>query len=503
MTNHTKRATQEERCELKKKIKDNQTKIRLDALETGNLSSPRTQEANTTFPAKTVEEEKQFRADVLSSQIKSWSKLLPLIFTRFSKVPDPRNPRKIKHKIAVLLMHGLMLFLFRFSSRKAINKELSKPQFHENMKALFPNFDSTPHGDTVARLLEKIDFSDIENIHISMVKKLISQKKFRNMLILGHIPISIDGVHKLVRNGESQSVEWLERKIQSPDGKITQQYVAVLEANITLYNGLTIPLVSEFLHYDGNVDNITKQDCELTGFKRICAKLKSNFKRQKIILFLDKLYATENVLKEVSKKCWSHVIVFPSDKLTIIGKQINGNTVGRLFIPNQFKYNGREQSWCWDNNLKWRELSDLHVVSCLEKWSVVNPKTGNPEIKYSEHKWMTNISLNINNLHELCNLGARKRWGIEDSNNTEKNRGYSYKHAFSYQWNAMICFHLLMRLAHAINALSEFTTLLKKYIKRFGCSYILSIIKETLWNPWFSKSWFKSQIVKPFIFSIE
>ena len=503
MSNNKTRKTQEERDAMKKKIRMNQGKLRHDSLQTGNLSPPRTQEFNAKFPAKTIEEEMEFRDNVLSDQIKAWSKLLPQIFTRFQKVPDPRNPNKIKHKIAVLMMSALMLFVFRFGSRKAINKELAKPQFHENMKALFPEFDSIPHGDTVARLLERIEFSNIEDIHVAMIKKLISQKKFKNMLILGNLPISIDGVHKLSRNGELQGVEWLERTIKSPDGKITQQYVAILEANITLQNGLTIPLFSEFLHYDGNMNNITKQDCELTGFKRICDKLKSYFKRQHIMLCLDKLYANENVLKEIELKQWKYTIVLPSDKLTLINGQLKQEKINTLSIPCQNKYRGREQLWHWNNNLEWRDLPDLHVVSCFEKWSVINTETGEAEDKYSEHKWITNIELSIKNLHELCNLGARKRWGIEDSNNTEKNRGYSYRHAFSYQWNAMICFHLMMRLAHAINALSEFTKVLKEYIKNFGCSYILSMIKETLWGPWFSIEWFKNQIIKPFTLSIE
>jgi hypothetical protein len=503
MSESQSRKTQAERDELKKKIQDNQAIIRSDVLKTGNLTPPRTQQSNAKFPAKNVEEENQLRDDILSSQIGVWSKLLPKLFAMFKKVTDPRNPKKIKHQIAVLLMHALLLFVFRFGSRRAISKELAKPQFHENMKALFPEFESIPHGDTVGKLLERIDFTDIEAIHVAMIKKLIKKKKFKKFLILGNLPISIDGVHKLSRDGELQGVEWLERKIKSADGKIMQQYVAILEANITLQNGLTIPLVSEFLYYDGNENNISKQDCELTGFKRICEKLKSYFKRQNIILCLDKLYANEAVLKEINDRKWKYIIVFPSDKLTIIDRQLKGQKANEVYIPGQLKYNGREQQWHWENNLQWRDFSNLHVVACFEKWFVVNKETGEIEAKYSEHKWITNIELSIKNIHELCNLGARKRWGIEDSNNTEKNRGYNYKHAFSYTWNAMICFHLMMRLAHAINALSEFIKRLKAYIKQFGCGYILSMIKDVMWGPWFDKKWFQKTILKPFIFSIE
>ncbi len=96
-------------------------------------------------------------------------------------------------------------------------------------------------------------------------------------------------------------------------------------------------------------------------------------------------------------------------------------------------------------------------------------------------------------MHELMNLGARKKEFIEDSINTEKNRGYHYKHAFSYDWHSIQGFHYLMRLAHAINALSEFTKTLKRYIKTLGCSATLTFIKKTLFSPWLSKAWYAAQ----------
>ena len=94
------------------------------------------------------------------------------------------------------------------------------------------------------------------------------------------------------------------------------------------------------------------------------------------------------------------------------------------------------------------------------------------------------------------NCGARKKELIEDSINTEKNRGYHYKHAFSYNWNAMQGFHYLMRLGHAINAISEFTKKLKKYIRELGCSATLKLIKETLFSPWLSLTWYEAQVLQ-------
>ena len=84
----------------------------------------------------------------------------------------------------------------------------------------------------------------------------------------------------------------------------------------------------------------------------------------------------------------------------------------------------------------------------------------------------------MHNAHEIFNLGARKKESIEDSFNTEKNRGYHYTHAYSYNWNAMQGFHLLMRLGHAINALSAFTKELKRFMKEQGYSAVLKRLRK-------------------------
>jgi hypothetical protein len=124
---------------------------------------------------------------------------------------------------------------------------------------------------------------------------------------------------------------------------------------------------------------------------------------------------------------------------------------------------------------------------------VANKKTGAFEIKYSEHTWISSIPVSIDNVHELLNLGVRKKEAIEDSINTEKNRGYHCKHLFSHNWNAMKGFHLLMRLGHALNALSQFANKLKKYVKDNGVNATLKFIKETLFSPWLSVEWYDAQ----------
>ena len=270
-----------------------------------------------------------------------------------------------------------------------------------------------------------------------------------------------------------------------------QKYVYVLEVNITLHNGLSIPLMTEFLYYDGN-PNIGKQDCELVAVKRLAQRLKAYFKRQNIVIFLDKLYANDSVISLLNKLSWKFIIVLPSHKLKKINEELKKGNDKRFLIPNLHKFRGRDQEWIISNMITTNAGNIINAILCLESWKEIDQASGETIIKFSEHKWITNFDLSIRNLHEVANLGARKRWGIEDSNNTEKNRGYNYKHLFSSNWIAMRCYHYLMRLGHILNAISEFTKNIKEMISKFGCSFILSIIKETLSNPWLNANWINS-----------
>ena len=156
------------------------------------------------------------------------------------------------------------------------------------------------------------------------------------------------------------------------------------------------------------------------------------------------------------------------------------------------------KSFYWENTIEYGYDYQLKInlVGCFERWEEVNKTTGEIEVKQSEYTWISSVPMSIEKVHGLCNLGTRKKELIEDSINTEKNRGYKYKHTFSYNWNAMQCFHYLMRLGHAINALSEFTKKLKKYIKATGVSATLKFIKETLFSPWLPSEWYAEQTTK-------
>ncbi|MEO8402220.1 MAG: transposase family protein [Gammaproteobacteria bacterium] len=460
------------RADLKNKISVSQKQVRegINAADANIIH--RTQAVNAKRSYQTVEEDKVARQDILAEQIKVWRRTLPPLLKKLSCIPDPRRPKSIKHKMVVLMIFGLLAFVFRLSSRREMNRELTGAVINHHLQKIFPELNSIPHADTLARLLKKINVRDIEISHIALIKQLINGKKLKKLLINGCLPITIDGCQKLFRNGLLHDSHWLQRTVGSKESKTDQQYVYAMEANITLKNGLSIPLLTEYLSMENNQlsNPVSKQDCELNAFERLAERLKQHFPRLKIIVFMDSLYATQSVMGILHQCHWEYVINFSKNRLKNFAEILNKQRKARTVIPGQPYYRGRRQEFYWKNNLEHGYDWELRVslVACLERREEVNRQTGSVEIKYSEHTWISSIPISIDNAHELLNLGARKKEAIEDSINTEKNRGYHYKHLFSHNWNAMRGFHLLMRLGHALNALTQFSKKLKKYVRDNG-----------------------------------
>jgi hypothetical protein len=196
-----------------------------------------------------VEEERAARREAAEEQIKIFRSLLPTLLKRLSRMRDPRNPKTLRHKLTVVMIYGLLGFVFQMASRREANRRMTLPMFRENLKLLFPELEELPHQDTLNRLLARTEVDEIESGLIELIRRFIRKKRFYRYLI-GHLyPIAVDGTQKL-RRRRAGAEEWLRRKVGgSEEEETTQYYVYVLEANLAFANGLTLPLLSEFLSY--------------------------------------------------------------------------------------------------------------------------------------------------------------------------------------------------------------------------------------------------------------
>jgi DDE family transposase len=430
----------------------------------------------------------------VEEQLKVYRTVLPTLLRRLGKIRDPRNPKLLRHKLTVLMLYGILTFVFQMASRREANRRMSLPMFQQNLRRLFPELDSLPHQDTLNRLLARIEVDEIEATLIALIQRFIRKKKFYRYLVSNCYPVAIDGSQKLVRDW-LWNEECLERQVPSrreegSTGTKTEYYVYVLEANLAFANGLTIPLLSEFLSYSAGDQERNKQDCELKAFYRLAQRLKDAFPRLPVLVLLDGLYANGPVMELCRQYHWQFMIVLQDDSLPSVWEEVRG--LGQLQRGNHLERNwgNRQQHFQWVNQIEYRygdherKKQILHVVICQEHWEEVAKDSPALVQKTSRHAWISSQPLSRENVHERCNLGARHRWGIESNFLVEKHQGYQYEHGFSHDWNALRGYHFLMRLGHLLNILVQNAARLARLVRGWGRRGLIEFLRETCSGPW-------------------
>ncbi|MHB8132469.1 MAG: hypothetical protein ACYDEX_26240 [Mobilitalea sp.] len=100
--------------------------------------------ANRKCGHETPEDEKLDRQLSAETALKVYQRTLPILLNRLSKITDPRQPKKIKHSLTVIMIYGILMFVYRQTSLRNANKEMSTAIFFTNMNAMFPDFETMP-----------------------------------------------------------------------------------------------------------------------------------------------------------------------------------------------------------------------------------------------------------------------------------------------------------------------------------------------------------------------
>lgn len=428
---------------------------------------------------KTVEEEKEAIQLITEEKLKGYLQLLPGLLKKLSRIPDPRNPKKTKHLLTMVMLYGILMFVFQEPSRRVANQEMTTPRLIEKLQAFFPELTDMPHQSTLCRLLETIAVDQIEEIYIETLKKMILKKNFKNLLHNKRYLVAVDGTQKYVMT-ECWDERFLRRKIPGKDGEY-QYYAYVLEAVLIFSNGMVLPLISEFLENTAELEAIEndeewKQDCELKAFSRLAERLKNKFPKLAINLLLDGLYANGPVMAICRKNKWKFMIVLKEKALPSLWQDAKG--LMRLDNANEYyfkqKWQGRRQAFRWVNEIEYdygpgkhRKRIIVHVVTCDENFEEID-EAGSVVTKTACHAWISSDPVTRNNVHANCNLAARKRWLHENSILKEKHQGYHYEHIFSHDWNAMRGYHYLMHIARMLNEMALHSIYLTEHVKAVG-----------------------------------
>ena len=129
MSKPSRRPNREKIKEQKRKKKKAQRELR-GSLKLEGLSS----ESNPTISNgkseyQNVGEEREARIEAVMEQVRVFRSKLPILLGRLSQIDDPRNPKKVKHKLTVLLIYGILTFVYQMASRREANREMTRPAF--------------------------------------------------------------------------------------------------------------------------------------------------------------------------------------------------------------------------------------------------------------------------------------------------------------------------------------------------------------------------------------
>jgi hypothetical protein len=422
----------------------------------------------------TPEEEMRDRQETVEKAVMVYYRMLSDLLPKLSRIEDPRKPGKVKHKMKVLLVYGIVMSMYQIGSRRKANQTISRPVFFDNLKAMFPEFETIPHADTLARLLEKLEVSQIMECMIELLKDLIRSKKFKNFMQKKRFLIAVDGTQKFFRDYQ-WAPECLERHVGG-ESRILQYYCYVLEAVLVLDNGIVLPVMSEFIENDGNSKEESKQDCERKGFYRMAEKLKKIFRSTKLYIVADGLYACGPVITICRKYGWEYMIVLKEDSIPNVWKE--ALALMKINPENRLKcyWGDREQIYAWANWIEYEYMVEkvkkkeiLNVVICYETWKEEHSRSsGVVEEKHTRYAWLSSREINHKNVFFRCTKIGRYRWKIENNILVEKHQGYEYEHCFSYSWNAMKGFHYLMKIGHFLNVLALNSELLAEKVRELG-----------------------------------
>jgi len=392
----------------------------------------------------------------------------PDLMEDIKKVLDGRHQSYITYEIEVILWITVLKNVCSLASMQEMNETFNEDECVKNIYKILglAEKEYTPHYVTVNECLSKLKPEELEKIRKKMIYGLIRKKSFDDAKFLGSHWLVIVDATQLFCFKERHCAHCLTKTYnKGTEDERTIYYHTVLEAKLILGEDLIVSIATEFI--ENPKENPTKQDCELTSFKRLAESLKTMFPRLPICLLADSLYACESVFKICKKNKWEFLIRYKDGSIPTLAEEyeeIKGMGESEEEVVSVETIYKRKPKVKAIHKMKW--VNDLdyngHMVSVMELEIERDGK------KWKEFQWVTSLRIKGKTAHAFAETG-RKRWLIENEGfNIQKNIRYFITHANSLDYNAMKNHYLLTQLADMLLQMYE------SYIKDLG------IIKRTL-----------------------
>jgi len=390
----------------------------------------------------------------------------PELIEDIKKVLDGRHESYITYEIEVILYMSILKNVCSIASMQEMNEQFNEDECIKNIYKILglEEKDYLPHYVTINECLSKLNTQELEKIRKKMIYSLIRKKSFDDAKFLDKYWLVIVDATQLFCFKERHCPHCLTKTFnKGKEDEKTIYYHQVLEAKLVLGDDLVVSIATEFI--ENPEENPTKQDCELTSFKRLEKSLKSMFPRLPICLMADSLYACDPVFNICKKNKWEFLIRYKDGSIpTLVQEYEEIKEMGEseeeiVSIETIYKRKPKVKAV---HKMKW--VNDLdyngHIVTVMEL------EIEKKEKKWKEFQWVTSIKIMGKTAYSFAETG-RKRWLIENEGfNIQKNIRYFITHANSLDYNAMKNHYLLTQLADILLQLYENGVKGLKVIKR-------------------------------------
>jgi hypothetical protein len=384
-------------------------------------------------------------------------------------VTDPRR-KSGTYSLESIIQTALANVLFRMGSKNAFHKEGRSSKEAKASIAKFCGIDSgqLPTTRTIDDVLKKLNHAELNEVQMSVFEVLRKDKLFsdHSMLLPGnryHLAIDAETTHKYTP-GSAHDCKNCPFCLKRERGEEIWYLHMHVVASLVCPGGVRLPLYLYPIHAKSlkleaaASQEKFKQECELTAFPLILAKIQERFPRLKFCILLDSLYANGPVIKLLNELRMDFIIVRKEGSMKTVGQDCDGlekipddKIVGRVeetCIEKEKKY---KRSFRFFNEIDYQGMK-LHVLR-FEEW--IFDKDGT-QLSYVYWEWLVSWKLTKRNA-SLTAFRGRMRWLEEDLFNTLKNRGFSIKHDYSRQSFAQVIWASLILLAFLITELFVLT----------------------------------------------
>jgi len=411
-----------------------------------------------------------------------------------AQIADPRNPKKVDHKVEIILQWVLSVFFFRCASANALQTAFDKLPRHR--KAALWNFFGLPEDSklpdrtVVTDCLSVLNYEEINDLLEKLFKWVI-----RNKIIYNHSSVLLPGnfynlacdgfwVHRYTtphaKNelGENSCPYCLPRvHNKGKENEYTDYLHAFVNFAFIFPGGLQLPLyiyplkAEQLQGHEAVSEEKHKQESELQAAQIVLPIIKEKFQKLPIRFLSDSLYANEPMIKLICEPLnWEYLIVRQEGSLKNVAKQCDNLENTEIYQTNYTKKeviklkNGGwlERTYKWFNCITVGKVSYSNVLRFKEieynaDGSISVNEKGNQKIFKTE--WLSSIKITKNNCVERVKFG-RMRADHEDLHNSLKNRGYAAKHDYARaNPNACLIWKLAMFVAFFIFEIFSFTKL--------------------------------------------